>query len=242
MGMTFDGPTKVISLTAGTIAVGVRDLWSRWVDWFLTSDNSKYLPAFTQVGGDDIDVSAGTKIPIYAFLMNGWKLKPQEADHTLTVSDGILLVNGGGDPFNNTSGAYVVRINYQQPVQAISFSTSGGGGATAAEVWAYATRSLSGVKQSFDDLNDLTDAQVNAEVDEAIVDAALATAAALATVQGVVDTTKIAVDIVEDITRNRLKVNDVSGAVTLYEDDSATLKFTGSVVDDSVNTTRTRLA
>jgi len=45
-------------------------------------------------GGNDIDVSAGTSIPIYAFLMNGWKLKPQEANHTLSVTDGILLVNG----------------------------------------------------------------------------------------------------------------------------------------------------
>jgi len=133
MALSFDGATKVITLTAGTTSVSVRDLWSRWVDWFLTSDNSKYLPAFVNVGGDDIDVGAGTKIPIYAFLMNGWKLKPQEANHTLTVSDGVLLVNGGGDPFNNTTGAYTVRINYQQPVQAISFSAEGGGGGATAQ-------------------------------------------------------------------------------------------------------------
>ena len=137
MALTFDGTTKVITLTAGTTSLSVRDLWSRWVDWFLTSDNSKYLPAFQQVGGDDIDPVAGTTIPIYAFLMNGWKLKPQEANHTLTVSDGILLVNGGGDPFNNTTGTYTVRINYQQPVQSITVSTAGGGGATAADVWDY---------------------------------------------------------------------------------------------------------
>lgn len=127
MALTFNGSTKVITLTTGTTTVSVRDLWSRWVDWFLTGDNSKYLPAFINVGGDDIDANAGTKIPIYAFLMNGWKLKPQEASHTLTVSDGVLLVNGGGDPFSNTTGNYVVRINYSQPVQAISFSSSGGG-------------------------------------------------------------------------------------------------------------------
>ena len=133
MAISFDGPTKVMTLSSGTIALSVRDLWSRWVDWFLTDDNSKYLPAFVQVGGDDIDESAGTKIPIYAFLMNGWKIKPQEAHHTLTVSDGILLVNGGGDPFNNTTGAYVVRINYQQPVQAISFSSEGGAGGLTTE-------------------------------------------------------------------------------------------------------------
>jgi hypothetical protein len=136
----------------------------------LTSDNSKYLPAFINVGGDDIDSSAGTKIPIYAFLMNGWKIKPQEANHTLSINDGILLVNGGGDPFNETAGAYVVRINYQQPVQAISFSTGGGGGATAAEVWSYATRALttSGVSAIQSGL--ATEANATANKDEVQVD------------------------------------------------------------------------
>lgn len=130
MGYSINGATKVITLTAGTTSVSVRDLWSRWVDWFLTGDNSKYLPAFEFVGGNDIDPVAGTYIPIYAFLMNGWKIKPQEANHTLSIIDGVLLVNGGGDPFNNTTGSYVVRINYQQPVQAISFATGGSGGLT----------------------------------------------------------------------------------------------------------------
>ena len=128
MGYSFNGVTKVITLTAGTASVSVRDMYSRWVDWLLTSDNSKYLPAFNTVGGDDIDVSQGTKIPIYAFLQNGWRVKPQEANHTLNVTDGILLVDGGGDPFVNTTGSYVVRINYQQPVQAISFTSGGGSG------------------------------------------------------------------------------------------------------------------
>ena len=125
MGYIIDGTTKTITLTTGTTSISVRDVWSRWVDWFLTGDNSKFLPAFEQVGGNDIDASQGTKIPIYAFLVNGWKIKPQESNHTLGIKDGILLVDGGGDPFNSTTGAYTVRINYQQPVQAISFATGG---------------------------------------------------------------------------------------------------------------------
>lgn len=128
MALSFNGATKVISLSAGTTSLSVRDLWSRWVDWWLTGDNSKYLRAMDTVGGNDIDAGAGTKIPIYAFLQNGWKLKPQEANHTLNVGDGVLLVDGGGDPFVNTTGSYVVRINYQQPVQAISFDSGGGAG------------------------------------------------------------------------------------------------------------------
>jgi hypothetical protein len=77
------------------------------------------------------------------FLTNGWRIRPQEANHTLNVNDGVLVVAGGGDPFVNTLGGYVVRINYSQPVQAITVSTGGGsGGATAADIWAYGTRTL----------------------------------------------------------------------------------------------------
>lgn len=128
MAIVFDGPNRRISLTAGTTLLSVRDLWSRWVEWTLTGDNSKYLPAMKTLGGDDIDLSSGTKIPIYLFLTNDWFLRPQEASHTLNVIDGIVLVNGGGDPFVDTAGSFVVRINYQQPVQAISFATGSGGG------------------------------------------------------------------------------------------------------------------
>jgi len=133
MAYAFDGTAKTITLTAQT-TMSVRDVYSRWVDWLATSDNAKYLPAFSTLGGDDIDPSAGTKVPAYAFLINGWRVKPQESNHTLSVTDGILLVSGGGDPFINTSGSFIVRINYQQPVQAISFSTGGGSGPTASEI------------------------------------------------------------------------------------------------------------
>lgn len=134
MGYSIDGANKIISLTAGTTEVSIRDLWSRWVDWLLTSDNSKYLIALEQVGGNNIDVSAGTYIPIYVFLKNGWKIRPQEASHTLVINDGIIIVDGGGDPFVNTLGTYSIRINYSQPVQAITVSTGGGSGLTLGQI------------------------------------------------------------------------------------------------------------
>jgi hypothetical protein len=90
--------------------------------------------AMFNLGGDDISVIDGTKVPIYLFLQNGWCIKPQEASHTLAVVNGILIVSGGGDPFVDTLGDFVVRINYQQPVQAISFSAEGGAGVDPALV------------------------------------------------------------------------------------------------------------
>lgn len=127
MAYAFDGATKIITVTAQTL-VSVRDVYSRWADWLALSDNSKFLPAFNTLGGNEIDAAAGTSIPIYAYLINGWKIRPQESNHTLSVTDGVLLVDGGGDPFLNTVGAFVVRVNYSQPVQAITVATGGGGG------------------------------------------------------------------------------------------------------------------
>lgn len=141
MAITFDGPNKLLILSSGTTELNVPDAYSRWKDWVLLSDNSKYAQAFAPVGGDPIDAGAGSSIPFYDFLVNGWRVRPQEANHTLTVTGGVLLVDGGGDPFVNTVGAYVVRINYQQPVQAITVATGGGGGLTTEqatrllEVW-----------------------------------------------------------------------------------------------------------
>lgn len=141
MTISFDGPSKLATLSSGTTTLSVTDLWSRWVDWMLVSDNSKYLPMFKTVGGDTIDATAGTAIPTYAFLLNGWRVRPQETNHTLYVTGGVLLVDGGGDPFINTLGAYMVRINYSQPVQAITVNTGGtvtGSSLTLAEIEASA--------------------------------------------------------------------------------------------------------
>lgn len=139
---TFNGATKRVIMDAASSVLNVVGMYSDWVDWALTGSNLAYNALCDEVGGNTIDAGAGTSIPIYVFLANSWRIAPDEADHTLAVTTGIVLVSGGGDPFVDTAGAYTVRINYQQPVQAITVSTGGGGGASAADVWTYATRAL----------------------------------------------------------------------------------------------------
>lgn len=128
MAMTFDGPSKRITLSAGTLTLAVRDLWSRACDWLAEGDNSKWGEVCTQVGGDI------TEIPIYCFLAPGWKIVPQSADHTLTVNDGVLYSADGSDPFVDPAGAYKIRINRQTPGIAIGYSSSGTSGPSAGEV------------------------------------------------------------------------------------------------------------
>ena len=129
MAFIIDGPTRTITLSPGTVTMSVPGLYSAWVDWVAQSDNMKYLPAFRTVGGDVVDAAAGTTIPAYCYLINGWHIHPDMANHTLNVTGGILLRDGGGDPFEDIPG-YTIRINYSQPVQAITVATGGGGGWT----------------------------------------------------------------------------------------------------------------
>ena len=122
---TFDGVTHRITMDAASTELNLIGLYSDYIDWAVTGTNLKYFFAFSSAGGRVIDSGAGTSIPDYYYLENGWRIAPDEADHTLTVKNGIILVAGGGDPFVDTAGAYTVRINYQQPVQAITVATSG---------------------------------------------------------------------------------------------------------------------
>ena len=142
MALSFDGTARLIVSDAGG-TLSVRTLWSEWVRWHATADNGKYPMALRMLGGDPIDPAHGTAVPFYAYLQNGWRIRPMEADHSIAVTEGVLLVEGGGDPFVSTLGGFTVRVNYQQPVQAIAV---GGGGAavSASDVAAQVVAQLMG--------------------------------------------------------------------------------------------------
>lgn len=131
---TFNGTTKRIQLPTGMVTLDLIDLHSRWKDW-VRNNNAESLLAFSTVGGEILE------IPLYLFMLNGWLIVPQAADHTLTVTNGILVGQGIQDPFTDPIGSYKVRINRQTPGIAIGYSVSGGTGPSAAEiaaaVWAY---------------------------------------------------------------------------------------------------------
>ena len=83
-----------------------------------TGTNLKYFVGFTGIGGSVIEGSKS--IPAYIYQANGWKNRPQEANGYVNVINGVLVGEAGADPFVDTVGAYTVRINYEQPVQAIT--------------------------------------------------------------------------------------------------------------------------
>lgn len=127
MAITLDGATKRIILDSASVSAA--QIWSAWVDWHET--NQQWPLAFQLVGGNAL--GGGLFIPPYFFLMNGWRVRPMEASHNLTIT-GNLFVDGGGVPVVGTLGTYQVNVNYTVPVQAQGIATSGSTGPTASEI------------------------------------------------------------------------------------------------------------
>lgn len=106
MAFSFDGTTKKITLSLGTVEIDCVDLYSRWVDWAALSDNSKYLPAVRTVGGDA--VSATQNLGITFFLTNGWRIVPQSADHRLKISGNLYTEPFGDSVCDGVPGYSVI--------------------------------------------------------------------------------------------------------------------------------------
>lgn len=127
MAITLDGATRRIILDSASVSAA--QIWSAWVDWH--EANQQWPLAFQLVGGNAL--GGGLFIPPYFFLMNGWRVRPMEASHNLTIT-GNLFVDGGGVPVVGTLGTYQVNVNYTVPVQAQGVATSGSTGPTASEI------------------------------------------------------------------------------------------------------------
>jgi hypothetical protein len=110
--VTFDGVNKLIICDNGTTELNVKDVYSMWKRWMQEDDNSKYLIALSVVGGEPT-VGSNIITP-YFFLQNGWKIRPQEANHNLKI-DGILI-DPDGDPFVDTIGTFRVGIQSIVPI------------------------------------------------------------------------------------------------------------------------------
>ncbi len=126
--VTFDGVNKLMVVNAGITTIDVQvDLYSDWKEWVLTSDNAKYPLAFTTTGGDALGGSE--YLGAYFFLENGWKIRPYEGNHVLSVN-GNLFTRDGSSPFVSTLGAYNVSIRskFSSLTNIVTVSGGGGGG------------------------------------------------------------------------------------------------------------------
>lgn len=104
---TFDGPNKVIIMNEGVTAADVKEIYSEWKQWVLLSDNTKYLQAFRNVGGDPLPGSKA--LGATYFLLNDWKIRPFEGNQTLNIN-GNLYCEDGSSPYVSTLGNWSVFV------------------------------------------------------------------------------------------------------------------------------------
>lgn len=106
--VTFDGPNKrIVEISAsGDNEIDVAEIYSEWKDWAKVSDNLKYLQAFSVVGGDPITLvqSLGSTF----FLENGWRFRPAELTHKLTLAGNLYTREAGQSVFVPTIGSFTV--------------------------------------------------------------------------------------------------------------------------------------
>lgn len=87
--VTFDGINKLIIVDSWITELDAEiDIYSDWKEWVILSDNTKYLPALSALWGEDI--GWGRFNGKTFFILNWWKLRPQEASHELIISWNIF--------------------------------------------------------------------------------------------------------------------------------------------------------
>lgn len=92
----FDGENKVITEPAGsgdTVYDVGNDIYSAWKRWVLSGLGSGYAAAFIIEGGTPIG-STGLFTGTTYILTNGWKIRPANHNHLLTLNGNIFSDDG----------------------------------------------------------------------------------------------------------------------------------------------------
>lgn len=109
--VTFD-PTnlRIVEITTGgDNELDILEVYSEWKAWLL-ADQSRlaYPQAFRFAGGDPI--SGTESLGSTYFLLNGWRIRPAEHSHRLSIVGNLYTDPAGEDPVVATLGTFNVRV------------------------------------------------------------------------------------------------------------------------------------
>ncbi len=227
MNVTFDGLNKLMIMSPGVVDLPIKELYGDWKKWAQLSDNSKYLPAFSVVGGEPT-IGANTITP-YFFIQNSWKIRPQEANHTLEV-DGILIAEEETDAFVDTIGVY--RINIQSIVPLYTETVIIDAGLDAEEhAWIENTNTIANsidtTATSIDEKVDIIDTVVDSietkvDIIDTVVDDNATKIAAIQTLTV----------LLEKLETNKAVINGDGSQVTIYDDNGTSILFQYTISSD----------
>ena len=120
--MTYNASNKLFILNSGVTDIDVVvDLYSdAKEDWLSDTVLNKFRFPLLAIGGQAI--GGGRVISPYIMMRYGWKVRPQEANHTLTVA-GNLITDDESSPFASVLGNY--QVNIKSIVSSNSLTASG---------------------------------------------------------------------------------------------------------------------
>lgn len=138
---SFNGPGKLITVDAevGDTIITAAEIYSRWKDW-VGAGNSQYVEAFAEsVGGNSL--GGGAQLDSYVFLRNdlGWRIRPDERDHTLTVDGNLFGASSVLPTFIATVGDFSVLVKQLSSSRAQLLAGTGSPTDIADAVWAHST-------------------------------------------------------------------------------------------------------
>jgi len=122
--VTYDYTNKLFIAKAGVTEIDVQvDLYSDWKEDCL--DDTFFfgmVQPLRTTGGDDL--GGGKIIAPYFFFLNGWKLRPDEANHTLTISGNWYDDPAGAGLIVPTVGAYTVNVILERGVDVLGVDSA----------------------------------------------------------------------------------------------------------------------
>jgi hypothetical protein len=136
--LTFNFGTSLISVDNGVTDVDCSALY----DAIKLAQASEEGIIYDRIGkGSGLDtLGPGVQVGITVELLGSWQLYFQPGNYVARVAGGNLIGGPGGDPIAYSAGVQALLI--QSANATVVATGGGGGGATAAEVWTYASRSL----------------------------------------------------------------------------------------------------
>jgi hypothetical protein len=136
---TFNFQTNLIEIDSGVVDVDCNVLY----DAIKLAQASEEGIIYDRIGkGSGLDtLGPGVQVGITVELLGSWQLYFQPGNYVARVAGGNLIGGPGGDPIAYSAGVQALLIQSANAT-VVTGSGGGGGGATAAEVWTYASRSL----------------------------------------------------------------------------------------------------
>lgn len=107
--MNFDGEAKriILGVSDGS-SISATTIYDAWRAWANLSGNDAFDTAFVRTGG--VSVGGALTTPVFYVLNTaaGWRIRPREANHALSVTGNLLPSQPGQAVFAPTVGSYNV--------------------------------------------------------------------------------------------------------------------------------------